>query len=425
MEEDSNQQKPFSVGSVTPITDIQLVHLAPSATETTSSSPPVIVVNQFKEPEPLRDIDFQNDTDNIETIEEEVGMFVEHQDGSGLEIRMERDGQVYMAACLICGDRASGYHYSVLSCEGCKGFFKRTVQKNLMYTCKDAGKGSCLVNKATRNNCQYCRYHKCLQYGMRRDAVREDRSPGGKHRIKRPRPEEMGIVDINKKMEDNHLELIEKLMEAGPERIPSNPNIGSSYEDMSLDDVMQFGYTELRYVIEWAKKVPYFRDFTVEDQMSMLKSSFMELNTFRLAYRSVMYEDKIKFAEGLVIPVSTAEKMGWGLELVQATADFTARLKELNMDHAEFCIMSAIILTYPDAIGIVDKPAVTAIQTRFLDLLRRYIFTKYQHDTGRYGKILLRLPTLRTVSAKAAERFLQLTLEGVLQINDLVQEMIN
>jgi len=23
--------------------------------------------------------------------------------------------------CLICGDRASGYHYNVLSCEGCKG----------------------------------------------------------------------------------------------------------------------------------------------------------------------------------------------------------------------------------------------------------------------------------------------------------------
>ena len=25
--------------------------------------------------------------------------------------------------CLICGDRASGYHYNALSCEGCKGKF--------------------------------------------------------------------------------------------------------------------------------------------------------------------------------------------------------------------------------------------------------------------------------------------------------------
>jgi len=23
--------------------------------------------------------------------------------------------------CLVCGDRASGYHYNALSCEGCKG----------------------------------------------------------------------------------------------------------------------------------------------------------------------------------------------------------------------------------------------------------------------------------------------------------------
>ena len=169
MEEDSDQQRPFTMGTVTPISDIQVIHLAPASTETTSSTVPVIVAHQFREPEALRDVDFQNDSDTIETMEEEVGMVIEPQDGSALEIRMERDGQVYMAACLICGDRASGYHYSVLSCEGCKGFFKRTVQKNLIYTCKDGGKGNCHVNKSTRNNCQYCRYHKCLQYGMRRD----------------------------------------------------------------------------------------------------------------------------------------------------------------------------------------------------------------------------------------------------------------
>lgn len=69
--------------------------------------------------------------------------------------------------CLICGDRGSGYHYSVFSCEGCKGFFKRTVQKNLSYSCKESL--SCVVNKYTRNNCQHCRYVKCLSVGMKRD----------------------------------------------------------------------------------------------------------------------------------------------------------------------------------------------------------------------------------------------------------------
>lgn len=424
MEEGSSPPRPFASGAPAPSTDVQVVQLASVSTDATSGSQPVILAPRFQEPESLRDVEFQNEQENMDATEEEMGMMIEPPEGSGLEYRVGKDGQVYMAACLICGDRASGYHYSVLSCEGCKGFFKRTVQKNLMYTCKDAGKGVCVVNKSTRNNCQYCRYHKCLQYGMRRDAVREDRSPGGKHRVKRPRAEEGGVVDMNKKMEDVHLELIEKLMEARPERVPG-PGSDKPPEELNIEEVMQFGYLELRYIIEWAKKVPYFRDFALEDQMAMLKSAFMELNVFRLSYRSVNYEEKIKFAEGLVIPVGMAEKMGWGFELVQSTVDFTARLKELNIDHAEFCIMSAIVLTYPDAIGIVDKPKVTAIQTRFLDVLRRYIFSKYPHDSGRYGKLLLRLPTLRTLSAKAAERFLSLTLEGVLQINDLVQEMIN
>ena len=84
-----------------------------------------------------------------------------------------------------------------------------------------------------------------------------------------------------------------------------------------------------------------------------------------------------------------------------------------------------MMLYFVDAIGIVDKLKVTSIQTRYLDVLRRYIYSKYPHSTSRYGKLLLRLPTLRTLSAKAAERFLSLTLEGVLHINDLVQEMIN
>lgn len=69
--------------------------------------------------------------------------------------------------CLVCGDKGSGYHYSVFSCEGCKGFFKRSVQKNLVYNCRD--QGSCVINKFTRNSCQHCRFMRCMQMGMRRD----------------------------------------------------------------------------------------------------------------------------------------------------------------------------------------------------------------------------------------------------------------
>jgi len=82
------------------------------------------------------------------------------------------------------------------------------------------------------------------------------------------------------------------------------------------------------------------------------------------------------------------------------------------------------LLCSPDAIGLINKKNVTQIQTKFLDTLRRYVTSQYPEDKGRFGKLLLRLPTLRTLSAKAAERFLTLTLEGVLPINELVQEMM-
>lgn len=62
-----------------------------------------------------------------------------------------------------------GKHYGVYSCEGCKGFFKRTVRKDLSYTCRD--NKECLVDKRQRNRCQYCRYQKCLAMGMKREGM--------------------------------------------------------------------------------------------------------------------------------------------------------------------------------------------------------------------------------------------------------------
>lgn len=69
--------------------------------------------------------------------------------------------------CVVCGDRASGRHYGAVSCEGCKGFFKRSIRKQLGYQCR--GTKNCEVTKHHRNRCQYCRLQKCLACGMRSD----------------------------------------------------------------------------------------------------------------------------------------------------------------------------------------------------------------------------------------------------------------
>uniref|UniRef100_A0A0L8I1G4 Nuclear receptor domain-containing protein n=1 Tax=Octopus bimaculoides TaxID=37653 RepID=A0A0L8I1G4_OCTBM len=71
------------------------------------------------------------------------------------------------AVCLVCGDRASGKHYGVLSCDGCRGFFKRSIRRNLDYVCKESG--ACVVDIARRNQCQACRFRKCLDMKMNKD----------------------------------------------------------------------------------------------------------------------------------------------------------------------------------------------------------------------------------------------------------------
>ncbi|XP_051527891.1 nuclear receptor subfamily 1 group D member 2-like isoform X1 [Myxocyprinus asiaticus] len=78
--------------------------------------------------------------------------------------------------CKVCGDMASGFHYGVHACEGCKGFFRRSIQQNIQYK-KCLKNESCPIMRINRNRCQQCRFKKCLLVGMSRDAVRFGRIP--------------------------------------------------------------------------------------------------------------------------------------------------------------------------------------------------------------------------------------------------------
>ncbi|NXU90975.1 RORB protein, partial [Xiphorhynchus elegans] len=78
--------------------------------------------------------------------------------------------QIEVIPCKICGDKSSGIHYGVITCEGCKGFFRRSQQNNASYSC--SRQRNCLIDRTNRNRCQHCRLQKCLALGMSRDAVK-------------------------------------------------------------------------------------------------------------------------------------------------------------------------------------------------------------------------------------------------------------
>ncbi|XP_021702100.1 probable nuclear hormone receptor HR3 isoform X6 [Aedes aegypti] len=78
--------------------------------------------------------------------------------------------QIEIIPCKVCGDKSSGVHYGVITCEGCKGFFRRSQSSVVNYQCPR--NKQCVVDRVNRNRCQYCRLQKCLKLGMSRDAVK-------------------------------------------------------------------------------------------------------------------------------------------------------------------------------------------------------------------------------------------------------------
>jgi len=87
--------------------------------------------------------------------------------------------------CGVCYDKATGLHYGIISCEGCKGFFKRAISNRRIYRCVN-GDEQCQMSRKDRNRCQFCRLKKCLHVGMNRKAIREDGMPGGRNKYTGP-----------------------------------------------------------------------------------------------------------------------------------------------------------------------------------------------------------------------------------------------
>ncbi|CAF0780696.1 unnamed protein product [Adineta ricciae] len=77
--------------------------------------------------------------------------------------------------CRVCTDKATGAHYGVPTCEGCKGFFKRSILRKEKYRCYFGDK--CIINTDNRNRCKSCRFQKCLKEGMSVEGVRMGRIP--------------------------------------------------------------------------------------------------------------------------------------------------------------------------------------------------------------------------------------------------------
>ncbi|KAG8129544.1 putative Vitamin D3 receptor protein [Naja naja] len=69
--------------------------------------------------------------------------------------------------CGVCGDKATGFHFNAMTCEGCKGFFRRSMKRKAMFTCPF--NGDCKITKDNRRHCQACRLKRCVDIGMMKE----------------------------------------------------------------------------------------------------------------------------------------------------------------------------------------------------------------------------------------------------------------
>ncbi|XP_065102068.1 retinoic acid receptor RXR-beta-B isoform X2 [Paramisgurnus dabryanus] len=329
--------------------------------------------------------------------------------------------------CAICGDRSSGKHYGVYSCEGCKGFFKRTVRKDLSYTCRD--NKECLVDKRQRNRCQYCRYQKCLATGMKREAVQDERQKG---------KERDGDYECSSAV--NEEMPVEKILEAETaveHRTDLHSDVTASPND-PVTNICQAADKQLFTLVEWAKKIPHFSELPLDDQVILLRAGWNELLIAAFSHRSISVKDEILLATGLHVSRESTHNLGveafFDRESAQSAevgalfdrvlTELVCKMRDMQMDKTELGCLRAIVLFNPDAKGLTSTSEVELLREKVYASLETYCKQKYPDQQGRFAKLLLRLPALRSIGLKCLEHLFFFKLIGDTPIDTFLMEML-
>ncbi|XP_076374229.1 uncharacterized protein LOC143258694 isoform X2 [Tachypleus tridentatus] len=325
--------------------------------------------------------------------------------------------------CAVCGDNAACQHYGVRTCEGCKGFFKRTVQKGAKYVC--LGNKDCPVDKRRRNRCQFCRFQKCLAVGMVKEVVRSDSLKGRRGRLPSkhktyqespPSPPVSLITSLVRAHVDTSPDITS--MDYSQFREPSSGENPLS-ESEQVHQTFSLMTSSLEIIRIFAEKIPGFTELNKEDQELLFQSACLELFVLRLTYCMKPDDDKLTFCNGLVLHKEQCRR-GFG-DWIDAIVDFAVCLHSLEIDISAFACLCALVLV-TERHGLKEPEKVDQLQMKIVGALRDHVThnSEAQKKANYFSHILTKIPDLRSLSVQGLHRLFYLKLEDIVPVPPLI-----
>uniref|UniRef100_A0A3B3BVF4 Estrogen receptor n=1 Tax=Oryzias melastigma TaxID=30732 RepID=A0A3B3BVF4_ORYME len=352
--------------------------------------------------------------------------------------------------CAVCSDYASGYHYGVWSCEGCKAFFKRSIQGHNDYMCPATNQ--CTIDRNRRKSCQACRLRKCYEVGMMKGGVRKDRV-----RILRRDKRRTGVADGDKvvKGQENRprtslrtvkpssiklnlffissLQVLLLLQGAEPPILCSRQKLSRPYTEVTMMTLLtSMADKELVHMIAWAKKLPGFLQLSLHDQVLLLESSWLEVLMIGLIWRSIHCPGKLIFAQDLILDRNEGDCVEGMTEIFDMLLATASRFRVLKLKPEEFVCLKAIILLNSGAFSFCtgtmeplhNSAAVQSMLDTITDALIHHISQSgylAQEQARRQAQLLLLLSHIRhmrpkDLKKKKKSRIYELLVEILLKI---------
>ncbi|CAL1591881.1 unnamed protein product [Knipowitschia caucasica] len=362
--------------------------------------------------------------------------------------------------CRVCADRASGYHYGVHACEGCKGFFRRTIRLKLEY---DKCDRHCKIQKKNRNKCQYCRFQKCLSVGMSHNAIRFGRMPQSeKLKLKA----EMGTMD--REVEDPQLadqkSLARQIYEAYVRNFNMNkakartiltgktsspPFVIHDMETLQLAEqtfvakmlgsaeMLKNREAEVRIfhccqctsvetvteLTEFAKSVPGFSSLDLNDQVTLLKYGVYEAMFAMLA--SSMNKDGllVAYGSGFITREFLKSLRRPFSEMMEPKFQFAMKFNSLELDDSDIALFVAAVICCGDRPGLVNVALIERMQERIVRVLQLHLLANHPDHTFLFPKLLQKLADLRQLVTEHARLVQEIKKTEDTSLHPLLQEI--